>query len=411
MKYGKLSAGTVLNILLVLVFLTPAHLAAQQYQVLYSFPGTPDGGGAYAGVAFDKKGDLYGTTSGGGAYQYGTVYKLKPQPSGQWSEKLLHSFSNGDPDGQEPQAGVVFDPEGNLYGMTPLGGVNHSGTVFQMTPGADGWTFNLIYTFCSQPNCSDGGVPWGNLVLDKAGNLYGTAFNVFELIPGPDGWTETVLHDFCQQPCNDGYLPFSGVILDAKGNLYGTTEKGGRYGWGTVFKVRHMPDGTWKERILHNFPSFSGDGVEPGLGHVVLDGAGNLYGSTFAGGTHRCGNSSCGTVFKLTAQPNGHWKETILHEFKKISSGYGPTGGLTLDKAGNLYGTTIGGGNQCDCGVIYKLVPNPDGTWTYTVLHNFSGSDGAQPEANLILDDNGNLYGTTVTGGPGGAGVVFKITP
>lgn len=383
-------------------------LAEPHFRMLYSFTGMPDGGGAYAGVALDQKGDLYGTTSGGGAYGYGTVYKLKRQPGGQWTERILHSFTHGSPDGEEPAAGVIFDAAGHMYGTAQLGGINHAGTVFEMESGPAGWSFKVIYSFCSEPDCADGSGTWGDLTTDAAGNLYGTAFNVFRLSSGPDGWTETVLHDFCQQ-CRDGWQPFSGVALDAKGNLFGTTQDGGLYGDGTVFKLRRMPDGTWKERILHDFASFTGDGLWPGLGHLTFDAAGNLYGTTIAGGGS-C-QTTCGTVFKLTRQPNGHWKETILHAFRKASRGYRPVGGVTLDATGNLYGTTLAGGNQCDCGVIYKLSPNPDGTWTYTVLHNFSGSDGAQPESNLVLDDKGNLYGTAVTGGPGGAGVVFKLTP
>jgi len=393
------------------LILSCSCLAAPKYQVLHAFGGEGDGGGLWASVAMDKKGNLYGTTSGGGAYGYGSVFKLKHQPGGEWTQKVLHSFQLNDPDGDEPfSSGVIFDAAGRLYGTTTSGGAYHHGTVFQMTLGPDGWDLSVLYSFCAEPQCSDGGVPWGPLALDSDRDIFGTAFTAYELSPGPDGWTETVLHEFCQQ-CQDGYQPFSGVILDARGNLYGTTEAGGAHGEGIVFKLKRMPDGTWREHVLHDFPSFSGDGAVPGLGHLVLDSAGNLYGTTFAGGTHRCGNATCGTVFRLTPKPNGHWKETILHEFRKISTGYGATGGVTLDQAGNLYGTTIGGGNQCDCGVIYKLSPNPDGSWTYNVLHNFSGGDGAQPETNLVLDDEGNLYGTAATGGPGGAGVVFELTP
>jgi uncharacterized repeat protein (TIGR03803 family) len=248
--------------------------------------------------------------------------------------------------------------------------------------------------------------------MDKAGNLYGTAGVAFELTETPGGWTESVLYTFCSKPdCIDGYLPYAGLILDAKGNLFGTTEAGGAYGSGTVFKVRPLPDGTWQERVLHSFGSFPKDGRGPGVGALALNPAGSLYGTTPGGGKNVCGTNYCGTIFKLTRQPNGHWKETILYHFKKGSSGHGPGAGVVLDSAGNLYGTTIYGGTQCDCGVVYKLAPNGDGTWTYTVLHQFTGFDGAQPDANPILDDKGNLYGTAAIGGPGGAGVVFEVTP
>jgi len=382
--------------------------AAPQYHVLHGFTGGADGGGAFGGPALDRNGKVFGTTSGGGAYGLGTVYVVKPKSHGEWVEKVLHSFNNDE--GIEPEAGVTFDAAGNFYGAAQLRGLNNGGSIFQMTPSPAGWTFTVTYQFCAQPGCSDGGGPSGPVTLDGEGNIFGTAFNVFELSPAGPSWMETVLHDFCQK-CNDGWQPFSGVTLDAKGNLYGTTLSGGKGGAGVVFKLRHMPDGTWQERILHSFPSFSNDGGEPGFATPVFDPAGSLYGTTVAGGGHRCGETTCGTVYKLTKQPNGHWKETILHSFKKISSGYGPSAGVVFDKDGNLYGTTAGGGSYCDCGVIYQLSPNPDGTWTYTVLHNFAGTDGAGPGGGLILDDHGNLYGTAFTGGPGGAGVVFELTP
>jgi uncharacterized repeat protein (TIGR03803 family) len=361
-------------------------------------------------VVSDEKGNLYGTTIHGGVYSYGTVFKLKPQPDGYWTERIIHSFKD-DPDGQQPFNSLIFDGPGKLYGTATLGGAQHGGTFFGMTLGRGGWMFDLLYTFCSQPSCSDGSGPQGSLAADTAGKLYGTAFNVFELTSGPDGWSERALYDFCSQPnCTDGRGPRAGVILDANGNLYGTTGSGGTYNVGTVFKLRHMPDGTWQERVLHSFFSFPTDGQIPGVGQLAFDGLGNLYGTTIQGGNHACGLAGCGTVFKLTRQPNGHWKETILHNFKPGKSGNGPWAGVVFDSAGNLYGTTGYGGTDCDCGVIYKLVPNPDGTWTYSVLHRFKGNDGAFPNANLIFDDQGNLYGTTIGGGSG-FGVVFQITP
>lgn len=156
---------------------------------------------------------------------------------------------------------------------------------------------------------------------------------------------------------------------------------------------------------------FPNDGKVPRVGALAFDREENLYGTTQQGGKNICGPVHCGTIFRLSRQPNGHWKETILHNLKLGKGGYWPGAGVVVDGAGNLYGTTLYGGTECDCGVVYKLAPNPDGSWTYTVLHRFTGYDGAEPDANLILDDQGNLYGTTATGGPGGAGVVFKVTP
>ncbi|HEY6764495.1 MAG TPA: choice-of-anchor tandem repeat GloVer-containing protein [Candidatus Sulfotelmatobacter sp.] len=164
----------------------------------------------------------------------------------------------------------------------------------------------------------------------------------------------------------------------------------------------------------HAFGGFPADGVGPANGNLVMDSAGNLYGATRTGGTSKSCNGlgfTCGTIFKLTATSGGQWKETVLYSFQSVATGFFPGAGVTLDSAGNIYGTTANGGStSCACGVVYKLAPNSDGTWTYTVLHSFAGSDGDLPVANLVLH-NGNLYGTTATGGSGGGGVVFEIAP
>jgi len=411
-----------LDVVFVIVLLNLSLVStasAAQYKVLHAFGTGTDGGGLYSGVAFDRKGNLYGVTSGGGAYGDGTVYKLKPQKDGTWAEKILRSFRNGDPDGQEPDGTLIFDATGNLYGTTQLGGAHHAGTAFEMSPGPAGWTFNVLYDFCALPGCSDSGSTSAGLVMFDAHHLYGVSSTVFELSSDNGVWTENALYTFCSQPdCRDGTGAYAGLIFDNKGNLYGTTSAGGTYppacpvsgGCGVVFKLKPLDDGTWKYRVLHRFAAFPHDGQNPGSGALTLDNAGSLYGTTAHGGTHYC-YGGCGTVFNLTPQPNGHWKETILHNFKKGSGGSGPGAGVVFDKAGNLYGTTVDGGTDCDCGVVYRLSPNPDGTWTYSVLHRFTGYDGAQPAANLILDEQGNLYGTAITGGDGGYGVVFEIKP
>jgi uncharacterized repeat protein (TIGR03803 family) len=167
----------------------------------------------------------------------------------------------------------------------------------------------------------------------------------------------------------------------------------------------------WKEQVLHSFPAFPKDGQVPGVGALVFDASGNLYGTTSEGGANTC-FAGCGTIFRLTQETDGRWKETILYNFKNGASGFSPGAGVVLDQAGNLYGaTTYGGTSSRGCGVVYKLAPGANGNWTYTVLHRFTGSDGAQPDANLILDSKGNLYGTTATGGANGGGVVFELTP
>jgi len=385
--------------------------AASSYTILHAFGNAGDGADIWSSVVLDKKANVYGTTYMGG-YGYGTVFKLTRQPDGQWKEKKLYKFRRNDLNGDYPFGGVILDTAGNVYGTASQGGLYRGGTVFELTPGPNGWVFTLLYVFCSEPDCADGSTPQAGLTLDATGNLYGTTFNVFQLVPGQGGWLESVLYIFCSQPnCADGSAPGAGLILDAKGNLYGTTQSGGAYEHsGIVFKLRRMPDGTWRERVLHSFGA-PGDGIEPGKGKLAMDGAGNLYGTTIIGGRHACGIETCGTLFRLARQPNGHWKETVLHDFKGGKGGYHPVGGVVMDATGTLYGTTQLGGTACDCGTVYKLVPNPDGTWTYTVMHRFGGDDGAFPSANLAFDTQGNLYGTTMFGGANAGGVVFMLTP
>jgi uncharacterized repeat protein (TIGR03803 family) len=399
-------------------------MAGPKYKVLHAFGFGKDAGGLLSNLTFDKKRNLYGTTSGGGAHKEGTVFELSPSAGGSWKEKVLHSFYYRN-DGNFPYGGLIFDEQGNLYGTLSTGGPHQAGTVFKLAPTSNGWTETLLHSFCSAQRCTDGSGSFSGLILDPAGDLYGATFGggrygdgvLFELSPGSHGWTESVLYNFCAQfHCADGDGPYAGLIWDAAGNLYGTTEYGGKGSpqWGTAFELKHNPDGTWQHILLHSFPSFPGDGEVVYAG-LVFDTSGNLYGATNSGGGHLCGQTStCGTVFKLSRNANGLWKETILYRFPDPYNGNSPGASLVFDKAGNLYGTAaLGGNNACanGCGVVFKLTPGSNGTWKYSVLHRFTGSDGANPAAALILDQKGNLYGTTTLGGPGGYGVVFEITP
>jgi uncharacterized repeat protein (TIGR03803 family) len=336
-------------------------------------------------------------------YNYGTVYELTPGLGNEWNESILYDFPTGELAG--PFGGPVLDARGNIYGTTEYGGPYYpGGTVFELTPVSGAWDFTLLHSFGGPGD--NACCPLASVILDKAGNLFGTAYAVFELTPGQDGWTETIL------PRPDGLGPSAGVIMDAAGNLYGTTEYGGTYNAGIVFELRPVtagPQGSWSSRILHTFGSFPNDGKKTSLGQLVVDQHGNLYGATNQGGSNICIDVGCGTVFKLArvpVTPGGVWVETILYNF--TSAAYGPGGGVTFDRAGNLYGTTIYGGGT-GCGVVYELAAAQSGNWQYTLLHSFLGSDGCQPDANLTLGPDGNLYGTTATGGAGGAGVVFEI--
>jgi hypothetical protein len=195
--------------------------------------------------------------------------------------------------------------------------------------------------------------------------------------------------------------------------LYGTTLTGGKGvggDYGTAFELEHMPDGSWKHHLLHSFPAYPGDGLFADSG-LLVDTSGNLYGTTEIGGRYCGKGSNCGLVFELSPKVGGGWKETILHEFSGIKTGYSPGGPQVFDQAGSLYGIADGGAGQCACGVVYKLTPGARGKWNYSIVHTFTGYDGAYPSGGLTLDEKGNFYGVAHVGGSGGGGVVYEITP
>ena len=402
------------------VFGTAPHAVAQQEKVIYGFPGI-DPVSVYEGVISDSSGNLYGTTYAGGVYLQGSVYELSPKAGGGWTERVLHSFNqNGKRSGGcYVFSGLVFDKIGNLYGTTVGCGAYNAGTVFELSPNGGGpWKLTVLYNFSFEGR--GGYLNFASLVFDTAGNLYGTTTyggdrnsgTVFELTPTAAGWTETVLHSF-NDDGTDGVNPYASPVFDSGGNLYGTTIHGGAYGYGTVFELKPMSGGRWAEEILHDF-NFNGiDGAYPFYSGVSFDAFGNLYGTTAGGGAY--GNLSTGvggTVFEMTPMAGGTWTEAVLYSFGNGTDGSGPVAGVILDSAGNLYGTTIGGGAY-NVGIAYELVPS-GGQWTKKLLHVFGHLqvDGYEPYGgNLILDSSGNLYGTTLYGGPHGNGAVFEITP
>jgi uncharacterized protein YceK len=425
--------------------------------VLYSFTGGSDGYNPLGRLIFDSKGALYGTTVSSGTYSLneGTVFKLTPPVAGQtqWAKTVLHTFTCSL--GSYPEAGVIFDSKGALYGTTHAGGPGAGtgcpqgagpgkGAVFKLTPPAAGqtqWTETVLYSFTGG---SDGGHP-GAVIFDSKGALYGTADSggggsgaVFKLRPpaaGQTQWTETVLYSFTGG--SDGSNPRA-VIFDSKGALYGTTFNGGgtgscsgpngmvQPGCGTVFKLTPPATGhtQWTEIVLYSFTGGSDGGNPSG---VILDSKGALYGTTLnSGGGTGCSvafGQGCGTVFKLTPPAAGQtqWTLTVLHTFTGGSDGGNPFAGLIFDSKGALYGTTANNGasdgSGCNnvpygCGTVFKLTPPAAGhtQWTKTVLHSFTGgSDGSFPSAGLIFDSKGGLYGTTRNGGPSGDGTVFKL--
>jgi uncharacterized repeat protein (TIGR03803 family) len=412
----------VLMILTLTLALVSGGHAATKYKVVHTFIGnSADGCLPYASLIADAVGSLYGTTVSCGAHSYGTAFELKPGTK--WSEVVLHDFGSDQKDGRGPWAGLVFGAAGKLYGTTNDGGLN--GTVFELTPSSGGWTESVLHSFNYLHG--DGSDPFAGLALDNEGNLYGTTQNggdygggvVFKLALHPGGnWSESILHNFGRSTGHDGSGPEAGLTWDAAGNLYSTTSFGGgdfqhcTAGCGVVFEMSPTSGGGWKEHVLHRFNWVPGgpDGYAP-YSSVVFDNAGNLYGTTAAGGSSSGCFNGCGTIFKLTPLSNGRWKHTTLHSFHLDRDGYAPFGGLVMDKAGNLYGTTTWDGIN-NAGTVFKLARGSNGKWNYSVLHRFSGPDGAQSYAGLIFDKSGkHLYGTTAYGGAGGYGVVFEITP
>ncbi len=415
MRGKKLSVAmkTASAVFIMALFMASASTAPGE-KVLHSFNDGRDGALPNARLALDAAGNLYGTTTQGGAYNDGTVFKLTPKATGGWTEKVLHNFNLNGRDGANPfSGGLIFDASGNLYGTTYQGGVYNKGTVFELTPQTDGgWTEKVLHSF--NPNGKDGTGPLGLLTLDGAGNLYGTAGGgaysdgtVFELTLQADGgWAEKVLHSFNPHG-TDGLYPEAGVTIDAAGHLYGTTSNGGAYGYGTVFELTPRAGGSWTEKVIYNFNVSGMGGTNPYAG-LIIDQSGNLYGSTADFGTQ-----GAGTVFELMPQSGGGWLEKVLHQFNPDGrDGIEPMASLVFDNAGNLYGTMVYGGTYGE-GTVFELTSQAGGGWAEKVVHNFNsnGKDGQNPIGGLILDTTNDLFGTTYRGGNFTFGTVFEITP
>ena len=400
----------------------PPSAYPQTFSVLHTFTGAADGANPTSGLTMDRGGNLYGTAPGGGT-GYGTVFELK-QSRGSWIFSPLYSFHGSD-DGAFPSAGVTFGPDGSLYGTTQNGGTHNHGTVFRLHPPATfcrsvlcPWTENVLYRFRGALDGGDGSLPnYGDVVFDSTGALYGMtsgggvqdAGSVYKLTRSGGTWTETVLYSFVNG--NDGGLPYGGLALDPAGNLFGTAAQHGSQGFGTVFQLT-LSGSQWVERTLYSFQGID-DGGYP-AGTPLLDAAGNLFGTTsFAGGL------GGGTDFVVS--PSGdNWTFSVIQNSPEASV---PWAGLTSDAAGNLYGTTVYGGDfdgVCDpqgCGTVYKLSPIVGG-YLYTQLYAFTGgADGQSPYGRVLVDAAGNLYGTALLGGFtgqgcfNGCGVVWQIRP
>jgi uncharacterized repeat protein (TIGR03803 family) len=379
---------------------TVSITCVSDFILLHSFAGANnDGSGpTFMTLIQGSDGNLYGTTQSGGAHNYGTVFRITPDGT----ETVLYSFAGGSSDGEYPQAGLIQGSDGNLYGTTYAGGTGNVGTVFRI--GLDG-TETVLYSFVGSSSAgassSDGALPYGNLIQGSDGNFYGTTIlggtggygTVFRVT---SGGAETVLHSFTGG--SDGLEPFAGLIQGTDGSFYGTAQGGGggTYTYGTVFKITAAGVLT----VVHTFTGGASDGAFP-YSNLILGTDGNFYGTTFEGGGS---GNGYGTIFRVT--PAG--AEAVVYSFAGGSTdGNYPIGGLIQATDGNFYGMTQSGGANGD-GIIYRVTPSG----TETVLHFFAGgsSDGSHPLASLIQASDGNLYGTTDSGGSSNYGTVFKLT-
>lgn len=381
---------------LALALLAPSQAFASDF---HDFGGTNDGKNPYSGLVFDSNGNLYGTTLNGGTHTDGTVFEISS--GGTYS--VIFNFAGGTGDGSHPYAGLIVDGSGNLYGTTSGGGAHSLGTVFELSPPvppSTSWTETLLHSFAST---GDGNTPYGGLALDSSGNLWGTTSEggtssfgiVFEIA---SGGMYSVNHNFSGG--TDGRTPYGSLIVDSAGTtVYGTTTRGGSatncsLGCGTVFKVA---SGTYSN--YYDFGGSTTDGADPLYGVMVFDSTGNLYGMTNGGGS-----SNDGVVFKITSLG----VESVVHNFSAATTdGKQPEGGLSIDSSGDLYGTTFSGGAN-NLGTIFEI--NSMGTFSLVYSFSGGTSDGSSPVSSngVAIDSSGKLWGTTLDAGANSDGIVFK---
>ncbi|HXM21704.1 MAG TPA: choice-of-anchor tandem repeat GloVer-containing protein [Terriglobales bacterium] len=395
-RISRITAATaVLAFAGLLVLFATQPAPAQTLKALYSFTNAADGGDPFPAVIRDAAGNLYGTTDYAGKDNAGVVFEVSPpkQKGGKWTETVLYTFCSvsGCTDGQYPYAPLVRDAAGNLYGTTQYGGTSNLGVVFKLS--ATG-TETVLHSFTGG---ADGVYPYSGLFRDSAGNLYGTTesggtSNLGVVFKMSKAGKETVLHSFTGAANDGGEPTSSGFYMDAKSNLYSVASHGGTSGEGVLYKL--SPRG--KLTVLHSFTAGTTDGCYP-YGTPAVDTLGNMYGAT--GG---CGTSNMGLVWKVSK--NG--TETVLHNFAGASDGQSPLAGVIVDAAGNIYGSTNTGGAS-GFGTAFEL----DKNGKLTLLHTFTGgTDGKYLNGGLILDPKGRIYGTTINGGTGGYGTVWRIT-
>jgi uncharacterized repeat protein (TIGR03803 family) len=417
---------TAILMLLAALLVLGGRAALGQESMQYSFGAiSTDAKSPDSNLIFDSKGNLYGTSLSGGAHGYGTVFELSPGTGGVWTETVLYSFGGElAHDAGGPTDGLVFDTQGNLYGITSSGGVYGYGAAFELSPPAvagGAWTEQVLHSF--DFSTVEGSTPVGSLVIDASGNLYGAASAggahfggaIFELSPGSGGtWTQTILYSFAAS--GDATAPDAGLVFDKSGNLFGTTYSGGVSNGGAVFELSPAAGGTWTEKVLHSFPINAATDGWQANNALIFDSVGNLYGTTHAGG------HQFGTVFEMIPGAGGTWTEKLVYNFNPTDAnpdGEYPLGNIVFDSKGNLYGATFGseGGGFSGFGLIYKLTPQGDGTWTRLILHDFTGDytptnvamDGTDPRGGVAMDASGNIYGTTDSGGVNAYGTFYVL--
>jgi uncharacterized repeat protein (TIGR03803 family) len=379
-------------------------------KIIYNFGGDADGEYIDSDLVIDGAGNLYGTSVQGGAFGSGTVFQLSPSASG-WTHTVLYSFTGG-ADGGEPYKGVTVDGQGNLYGTAVTGGGGSCeggcGVAYKLTNSGGVWTQSVIHTFTGG---DDGSGPGTGLTLGPNGSIYGVTPTggangqgvVFLLRPSASGkWHLTVIHAFTGG--DDGAGGSAGRLLLSKGILYSATTVGGANGKGVVYQLAHKAGG-WQLTTLYAFKGQPDAGFP--YGALAFDSHGNLYGTTYYDGAN-----DLGSVYQLAHQPDGSWKESVLYSFQGGRDGAGSISNVVFDKNGNLYSTTSEGGAGCDCGVIFKLTPGADGEWTESVTYRFKGApDGGFVYNGMVGDSAGNFYGSTVHGGTGDDGAIYRFKP
>lgn len=378
-------------------------------EVIYSFAGEDDGEYTDTDIAVDRAGNLYGTSVLGGEFGGGTVWQLSPVGGG-WVHTVLYNLTGG-ADGGEPYKGVTLDGAGNLYGTAVTGGSGSCeggcGVTYKLTKSGDTWTQRVIHAFTGG---ADGSGPGSRVAVDKRGNVYGMTPTgganglgvIYLLRPrSSGGYALRVIHTFTG--ASDGSSGSAGKLVLRGGRIFGAATTGGNHGSGTVFQLTPTQTGEWDFKTLYSFAG-APDGVFP-YGALLFDAAGNIYGTTYYGGTN-----GLGAVYKLSPTLSGEWDETVIYSFQAGNDGNSSISNLVSDPAGNLYGTTSEGG--LGSGTIFELSPGPNETWIESIPHSFQGSpDGAFPYAGMAGDGSGSFFGATVHGGDTGDGTVYKFIP